>query len=306
MKKFVISSHGFDMGTGGIKVLHKLCHLLNEKGYDAYIAPIYLPCNWMYTYDKYNTKIVTTEILENLDDCICVYPEYYGGNLLRDSGYNPKNIVRWMLAPPNPNTVASWAPYDSELWFWFIPQYITEYPNKDTDNLLFIFEPHREIFYDKKLPRSGSCYTIRKGELYINEHVENSYEDYKIHPDDSILIPSVGSPSNDMEYLANLFNTTERFYSYDTFTFLSVQSVMCNTDSIVIPAKPGPRSDPYVRSKEQYLSSAPLNRYIAYGIDDLPRARSIRNELSDHIDYIERETSQKVDEFVDKCFTYFR
>lgn len=306
MKKFVISSHGFDMGTGGIKVLHKLCHLLNSKGYDAYISPIYHPCNWIHTYEKYNTKLVTPEILNNLDDCICVYPEFYGGNLLRDAGFNPKHIVRWLLAPPNPEQVVTWKPYDDELWFWLTPYYITDTINKDAENLLFVMEQHRDIFYDKQLSRAGSCYTIRKAAAYIAEYIENSLSDYVIHPPDSTFIPHRGSPANDMEYLSNLFNSVERFYCYDTFTFLSIQSVMCNTDTIVIPARPGSRSDRFVRTHEEFVTKNPLNRYVAYGMDDLPRARSIRHELFDHLDQIETETSRQVDLFVEKCFTHFK
>lgn len=305
MKKFVISSHGYDAGTGGIKVLHKLGHLLNKKGYDAYISPIYHPCNWIHTYDKYITKLVTPEILENLDDCICVYPEYYGGNLLRDSGFNPRHIVRWMLAPPNPEIVKTWEP-ESELWFWYTPYYFFHGPNKDVENRLFVMESHRDIFYDKKLPRQGSCYTIRKADVYMNEHIPGSLEEYSIHPEDSVFIPHRGSPANDMEALSDLFNSKERFYCYDNFTFLSVQSAMCNTDSIVVPASPGPRSNPFVRTKEEFFAGSQLSRYVAYGVDDLPRARSVRHELFDHLDAIEEETSRQVDLFVEKCFDHFK
>lgn len=72
MKKFVISTHGFDMGIGGLKVLHKLCHLLNENGYDAYLIPVNF--NEPFgMYEGYNTKMITQDILDNLEEAIVVY-----------------------------------------------------------------------------------------------------------------------------------------------------------------------------------------------------------------------------------------
>jgi hypothetical protein len=32
MKPFVIYTYDYDPGVGGIKVMHKLCHLLNQIG----------------------------------------------------------------------------------------------------------------------------------------------------------------------------------------------------------------------------------------------------------------------------------
>ena len=95
MKKFVISTYGFDFGIGGLKVLHKLCHLLNENGYDAYLVPV--DFNQPFAvYDQYNVKMVTEELLSNLTDCIVVYPESWYGNYL-----NAPNVVRWMIGPPS-------------------------------------------------------------------------------------------------------------------------------------------------------------------------------------------------------------
>jgi hypothetical protein len=54
MKKFLISTHGFDMGIGGLKVLHKLCHLLNERGHDAYLIPLDFSQPFS-VYEGYNT-----------------------------------------------------------------------------------------------------------------------------------------------------------------------------------------------------------------------------------------------------------
>ena len=49
-----------------------------------------------------------------------------------------------------------------------------------------------------------------------------------------------------------------------------------------------------------------LNKYIAYGIDDLPRAKSIRNELWHHLEEIEQTTDKQIDLFIEKCYDYFK
>jgi hypothetical protein len=281
MKKFLISTHGFDMGIGGLKVLHKLCHLLNERGQDAYLIPLHF--DWPFAvYEGYNVKMVTQEILDNLDDVIVVYPESWFGNYL-----NAPNVVRWMIGFPSDDHIKTWN--DNDLWFWYLPFYITEkYKQKNPDNFLYVGEQHREIFYDYKQPRTGSCWTLRKSQDTV---LTSQY----IHPADSTFIPY--NAAGDLVGLSRLFNLKERFYCYDNYTYLSIQSLMCNTDTIVIPIN---------KTKEQFLSGFELNKYIAYGVDDLSRAKSIRNEFFDHLDLMEKRTIDQIDLFVEKCYGYFK
>lgn len=280
MKKFVISTHGFDMGIGGIKVLHKLCHLLNQRGHDAYLVPVHFD-HPFGIYEEYNTKIITQDILENLQDAIVIYPESWFGNYL-----NAPNVVRWMLAFPSEDHVVTWN--ERDLWFWFFPFYITKEYNKNSDNFLYVTEQHRNIFYDKKLERSGTCWTLRKAQNYITP------SEY-VHPPDSTFIPY--HAAGDLIRLAHLFNTKETFYCYDNYTYLGVQSVMCNTDAITVP---------HTKTKEEFFDGHELHKYIAYGSDDLPRARALRNELFDHLDALEQTTLQHIDTFVEKCYAHFK
>jgi len=208
-KKFLISTHGFDMGIGGLKVLHRLCHLLNERGEDAYLIPV--DFNQTFgVYEHYNTKMVTQEILDNLEDVIVVYPESWFGNYL-----NAPNVVRWMIGYPSEDHVKTWNPKD--LWFWFIPFYITEKYNKDNDNILCIVEQHKDIFYDRKKERSGSCWSLRKAQDYIKPS-------QFIHPEDSTFIPY--HAAGDLVGLSNLFNSKDIFYCYDNYTYISIQSFL--------------------------------------------------------------------------------
>jgi hypothetical protein len=280
MKKFLISTHGFDMGIGGLKVLHKLCHLLNERGHDAYLIPLDFSQPFS-VYEGYNTKMVTQNVMDNLDDVIVIYPESWYGNYL-----NAPNVVRWILGPPSKPHIDTWE--NSDLWFWYVSLYKTEEYYKHSDNLLYVGESHKDIFFDRGMPRTGSCWTLRKAQSIIQQH-------QYIHPKDSIFIPY--HAAGDVVGLSSLFNSVERFYCYDTYTYLTIQALMCNTDTIVIPNK---------IDKEEYISGFWLHKYIAYGVDDLNRAKSIRNEFNDELNRIEEITNQQIDIFVEKCYAYFK
>lgn len=281
MKKFLISTHGFDMGIGGLKVLHKLCHLLNERGHDAYLIPLHF--DWPFTvYEGYNVKMVTQEILDNLNDVIVVYPESWFGNYL-----NAPNVVRWMIGFPSDDHIKTWD--DKDLWFWYLPFYITDkYKQKNPDNFLYVGEQHRDIFYDYNMSRTGSCWTLRKAQDYVTP---TQY----VHPADSKFIPY--HAAGDLVNLAKLFNSTELFYCYDNYTYMFIQSLMCNTDTVVVPVN---------KTKEQFLNGFELNKYVAYGSDDLQRARSLRNEFFNHLTLVENRTLEQLDIFVEKCYDYFK
>lgn len=278
-KKFLISTHGFDMGIGGLKVLHKLCHLLNERGEDAYLIPV--DFNKPFgIYEKYNVKMVTQEVLDNLEDVIVVYPESWYGNYL-----NAPNVVRWMIGFPSEVHIKTWS--ERDLWFWYLPFYITEKYNKHKENQLYVGEQHREVFYDMGLERSGSCWTLRKAKDYLTP-------DQYVHPKDSTFIPYHGA--GDLMNLANLFNSKELFYCYDNYTYISIQALMCNTDTVVIPHK---------KSAEEFFAGYELNKYLAYGVDDLPRARNLRNDFFVALDSIEKKTEDQLTEYINKCHAYF-
>jgi hypothetical protein len=278
--KFVISTHGFDFGIGGLKVLHRLCHLLNENGYDAYLVPVHFDHPFA-VYEAYNVKLVTQEILEDLDNCVVIYPESWYGNYL-----NAPNVVRWILGPPDDDHIKTWA--DSDLWFWFVSQYQFNSTVKDAMNHLHLTEQHRDIFNNKNLERITTCWTLRKAQDFVKQ------EQY-VHPDDSVFIPY--HAAGELVQLSNLFNQSTTFYCYDNYTYLPIQALMCGTDSIVVPTK---------YTKQEFMDGYELNKYIAFGVDDLPRARLIRNEFSDHLDLIEKKTVEQIHRFVNKCYDKFR
>ncbi len=276
MKPIIIYTYDFNMGIGGIKVMHKLCHMLNKLGYESYLMPIHISDTFQIYYD--NTPLITHEILNNIENCIVVYPEGIQYNPL-----NSKNVVRWILGPPNQLDVATWS--KSDMIMWFIDYYYEDHIGQ-RDNQLFLIESHPEIFFNSNRLRTGTSYCVRK------------CKDPKfIHPLDSIFIPyhAAGNLTN----LANIFNTTERFYCYDNYTFLSIQAAMCGCVSIVVPDGS--------KTKQEWLSGSRLAQYgIAYGEDDIDRAIETMPLLLKEIEQIELDTEHQIHIFINKCKEFFQ
>jgi len=93
--------------------------------------------------------------------------------------------------------------------------------------------------------------------------------------------------SDDIEYmtkspelLAEAFNKYENFYCYDTRTFLPWLAALCGCNSI-IACRPESR-------KEFFENLLGFDYGIAYGIDDLDRAKKTRWKLRHHL--IEKES----------------
>lgn len=303
MKKFVISSCSWIPASGGLTVLHKFVNDLNVLGYDAYLAPCgpsglgwHNPSMPFYSPDRYNNvKLITSEVYDDLENAIVVYPESWYGNYL-----NAPNVVRWMMGSADTKYMSagsmfginydSWS--DKDLWFWYTPMYTTPAFNsfdRNTDNILFTFEFYKDIFKNTNQERVLNSWTLRKGEGKV------SPENYIHSPEDFYI--DLALPGRYRE-LSELFNKTKTFYSYDTYTFLNFQAVMCGADSVVVPMNG--------LTKEEYYSGCEFHRYIAYGVDELERVRSVRNELNDHIEEIEKKSIKSIHTFVEKCHDYFK
>ena len=275
-KPFIIYTYDYSPGVGGIKVMHKLCDILNNMGYEAYLMPIHIREDF-YVCDDYNTPLITQEVLDDLDNAIVIYPEGIKYNPL-----NAKNVVRWILGPSRQEDAETYS--KSDLIYWYMDYYCTEYLGQ-VENKLFISEFHDDMFLNHNWNREGSCYTFRK-----------SNPTQLIHPSNSIFIPFEGA--GNLTGLVELFNKTEKFYSYDTYTFLSVQAAMCGCISIVVP-------DPNI-TKEQWLAGSRLSKYgMAYGEEDIPRALETLPLLLKEIKLVKQDMENDVIKFVKHCNNIF-
>lgn len=200
MRPYVIVAPAFAHVCGGIKVLHRLCHLLNERGLDAYITGGGAPPNFP---GYYNTKQVASLSQEQRDEIqhtgIVVYPNIVGCNPLC---FN--TVVRWEL----------WAVhtvYPNWMTYTYSPD--NNFTGKPIDNLFiwYIEECFKPPVVEQ---RGGPCHLIHKGAGVprIPETEEGR---------------SRNVWGNSPEGLAGIFQSSSILYSYDDSTLMLTEARLC-------------------------------------------------------------------------------
>lgn len=211
--------------SAGIKVLHLLCHALNQLGEQAYL--VIHP--YVFDVAKATHPYLHTPLLDaarmrsHLEDGLCpitVYPETLAGNPFR-----APLVVRYLLNfpgllggdPQHPDTELLWA--YSESISARVP---------GTRGSLFIPASDLAVFKPTpEQPRSGSCFYASK---YRHVHggellpvTRNSIEITRDRPD-----------SQTPEEIADLFRRSEVFYCYEN-SALAIEALLCECPVVFLP-----------------------------------------------------------------------
>lgn len=271
--KFLIMSPSYSEINGGVVVLHKLCHILNELGEDAYLYPyrdnyivnsnsiLRTTYSAMKNYVKIRTAryklnpSLNTPILDRIptdidtNNWVVVYPEVVLGNPL-----GAKNVVRWLLHQPGFHN-GSIMYGQGELYFKFnsaIHDFHLQGSTTSDIDLKVIHYPLEHYNQDNiSNTRSGTAYCMRKGRGKPIVHDLN----------DSVLIDGLSHAET-----AKIFKSVKQFISYDTLTAYSIFAVLCGCESVVIP-------DEGV-SKEQWYPNEEDRFGIAYGLTEEERTNA--------------------------------
>src|SRR6185295_2422007 len=86
MRPYVIWTPGYVTFHGGVAVLHRLCHEINQLGGTAYLFPSELSVN-----QEWNTPTLPSGC--DVSEFIVIYPE-----IMKDNPLQATRIVRWLLA----------------------------------------------------------------------------------------------------------------------------------------------------------------------------------------------------------------
>jgi len=308
MQKFIIFAPPYNEKWGGIVVLHKLCHLLNELGHDAKIYPHYE----QFVFDKNNffqtlklfCKVELKNVIKNLitdfktnphlntpvikpsknfnikDNTVAIYSEIVLGNPL-----NAKNVVRWLLHQPGFHY--GQVMYNSgELLFKFnsaINDFSYPGSKTSTQELKVIHYP-LEHYNLEELPadKKGVAYCIRKGKHKKIVHDLSS----------STLIDNLSHKE-----VAKVFKKSKQFISYDTYTAYSIFAVLCGCESIVIPDKGTSETEWYPKEMDRYG--------IAYGFENIEKANATAHLVKQHITNEEQKSLTNVEHAVLEVNDYF-
>lgn len=277
--RYIIYAPPYDEKSGGITVLHKLCHELRQLGEEVYLYPMF-SVHQQNTNPEWNTSFTT--LLRKND--IVIYPEIVIGNPL-----NAKRVVRYLLNTPRPDEKQFGK---DDFWLYHnkhFYNYAFDFSSKKTklvregepENYLHFIEPRLDKFGDDGSERVGSCYTMRKGAekgISIVHDLTNSRE--IVH-------------NTSFSDLRKIFNTTKRFYCYDTNTYIATIAALCGCLSIVMPEDG--------IDKDQWRSKNPAMKYgIAYGEDDIDYALSTIDKVRPYLQELEQESKQQLITFINK------
>jgi hypothetical protein len=285
MSQIIICAPSYHEGIGGGLVLHKLCHILNNIGYDAYLTstPKLNGSSLNFNLNpEWNTKLAESF---NPTQDIIIYPEIERGNI-----YEGKNVVRYILGKnhlvdiPEGTHSSTWG--ENDYWLYFHDLFYDEIKPK---NILHVIDSKADKFIHLSWCRdmTKTCFTYRKKQ----DEKENLNI---IHPSDSIEI-NFNTPDSE---LIKIFRSCKTFYSYDTETYLSVLAALCGCESVIVPYKN--------ITKEEIVSKQPSFKYgIAYGLNDLEWANNTQPKLREHMIMLEEKQIEDTKIEFEKIFKYF-
>ncbi len=304
-RRYIIFAPSYSEISGGSIVLHKLCALLNDLGYESYLYPLfntfelnnvnsiytcfrYIKSKLLFSLKKYeinmnfNTPIFKGGMSFITDDDIVIYPEITFGNPLQ-----AKNVVRWLLHQPGFHTGNIYYG-KGELYFKFnsaIDDF--NYPNSITSeiNLKIIHYPLEHYNMENtSFLREGTAYCLRKGKHKKNQH----------DLEDSILIDDKSHKE-----VSKIFKKIDTFISYDTYTAYSIFAVLCGCKSIVVP-------DDNITKEEWYPNDNDRNG-IAYGFNnkEIEHATNTAKLVQSHIIEEEKKNINNIENFIIEVEQYF-
>lgn len=267
--KFLLWTIPYAECSGGTLVMYKLAEMLAKRGFETYTSSppkVGSLVKYLGNYPKLKLEMESTMV---------IYPEIVVGN-----PFKAKYITRWILNTPG--KIGGDGIFGENDLVYKYSDFFEVDKNTQVDGFLRCIETKKDFFNDLKLERQGSCYLVKKGKL------ENKKLIY--HPEDSLNIDDYISD----EYLLEVFNKKEFFFSYDTATYHYIQAALCGCIAVVIPDG--------TMSKEEWVNKHKTVKHgIAYGMDDLQWAKDTMKYLRSDLQKFEDECEISVDEYVKKC-----
>lgn len=278
--RFFIMACSYNANVGGTVVLHRLCHELNQLGFEAQMIPFrrsfdirknnliisllkllkdYLIRRIPYkTNSNLNTPICKNKINFSDANLVVIYPENISGNPL-----NARNIVRWLLHHPGYHE-GEYLYGLNELYFRYHSGIKIPYDLVASTSSLVLKVVHYPIeFYNKKnlsSDRCGTAYSIRKGagKRLVHKLTDSILIDGKSHRE-----------------ISEIFKRVETFISYDTRSAYSTFAVLCGCNSVIVPDE-GEDIDDWLPSLKDRIG-------LAYGFDMLEIAKLGHGKLEERV-----------------------
>lgn len=288
--------------NGGTIVLHHLLKTLRALGYDAFGCSLTSDKEskvWRYNLEGRLRSILPKRMLKyqmdagvdyvklrqvekSPEDWIAIYPEIVNGNPTK-----VPNVVRWFLHTPGFHTgEVDYGPGEYHVDFYnFMGDFKDPRSHQAPHALRVVAYPFEHYNLDGALPqenRQGTAYLVRKGTK---------------RPIDIDLSTAICVDGLPHEECARIFKRIETFVSFDVHTAYSEFAVLCGATTVVVP-------QPGKSIADVYPNPADRNG-LAYGFDDIDRARETMPLLKEELRRRETETRENVKRFAEDCIGYF-
>lgn len=219
--RFLIVTPNFTHRSAGVRALFRLCHHLNCTGYPSAVIPI--PGKSIDDYSPWNVFGYKGEI----DNAVVIYPEIISGN-----PYDAEKVVRWVLNEPG---LLGGEKYyaDNEIVFVYDPQKINIANTAiktpiGLERVLWVGVVDPSVIYpDDKVEKTIDCSFYNKGH----------YLSTQFPLDPSLGVKRIKDITPDADSLGNVLRQTRTLYSYDHYSNILREAVICGCEVRVIDSK---------------------------------------------------------------------
>ncbi len=246
---YYIVAPPFVRSSAGIRLLYLLCHHLNLKGYQAFIALEREECGEDEVHDYIapivNEQIITLHFKTNRQP-IVVYPEVISGNPLCSDA-----IARYVLNYPG--LLGGDKEYDKDEMVFAYTKKLSDSVTCHKSEIMYVPLCDVNIFYPPKTPvkREGSCFYASKYQHSHNGKLQDITKD-------SFEITRGEEDSLNQYEIAELLRKSEIFYTYED-TSLAIEATLCGCPTVFI-------TNEFLQTEP--LASKEIGDYgMAFGVD---------------------------------------
>ncbi|MCP4648794.1 MAG: hypothetical protein GY853_01760 [PVC group bacterium] len=264
MKPYVVVTPGYNSFCGGIKVLHRLTHFLNEHGIPAYSTAGGTPPDWNVRFLKDLTPYEMKEIQQT---GIAVYPDVVWGNPLK---FN--NCVQYDLQQMRP--------IQSNMLGVSLENCFGSKVKPDLTMMVIYMEDLFKL--PEKEERRGTCYYKGKGKTECSDP-------------DWLNIVNISR-----EDLARLYQTSELLVCADNMTQTTVEARLCGCPVRMI--EPGMLSWENYRNDNWGMNGIIINddKTIEQAVLELPAFKQdyderMKKNREEFLQFVEVTQNRQVD-----------
>jgi hypothetical protein len=267
---------------GSSTVSHTLAHELALLGENSFIYSNSTP-------HKQTTCIPWgSEINYDNENTIFILPAGAGEHTftkdIPDFINNSENIVRHLV-----NSQVKLYPEKNKLYQ--LSKYFGTLEEQKVDGYMPILNVDFNLFKNHNLPRSGRCYLIKGNEYIENQPIYHNSSDTNL---DNYWTYN----EHKMQYLAEMFNKHEIFFTYNTQTFISVLAALCGCISIILP---------HPNTSKEKIFNFPQNKFgIGYGFDNINHSIDTLHLVKENVESCLSDNRKHLKQFTLDCYDWLQ